>query len=474
MSNELCFLSAVEATRLFRSKELSPVELLEALITQSERVEPDINAFSDTFFEQAMEQARLAETKYVNEQAVGLLEGIAVAIKDEVDVKGQRNTEGSLIHEHRMACEDAILVARLRSEGAIFHARSTCPEFCSLWNTQSRLFGVTRNPWNLEITPGGSSGGSGASLAAGTATLASGSDIGGSIRFPASMCGIVGFKPPYGRVPETYAPFNLEPYCQNGPMARTVADTALMQNVMSGRHPLDAASTLPGVNIPLSFEGDLSGMRIAFSMDFGYLDVEADVVRNTLETIERLKGLGADMVETDMNWPPDIEQAYFGHMDELFSAAIAFYLEKERELLCDYTIYLAEQGLQRQQDPFSFYNAGCTEALMYEEFGALMEKFDAFVCPTVTSNRLKADFNPVHDDYIINGKVLDFDLKFSTCHHFNMMGRCPAISVPSGLGDNGVPTGLQICSKAFDDVAVFKVAAALESTWRTPLRPALF
>jgi Asp-tRNA(Asn)/Glu-tRNA(Gln) amidotransferase A subunit family amidase len=336
------------------------------------------------------------------------------------------------------------------------------------------LFGVTRNPWNLEITPGGSSGGSGASLAAGTSTLASGSDIGGSIRFPASMCGIVGFKPPYGRIPETYAPFNLEPYCQNGPMARTVADTALMQNVMSGRHPLDAASTLPGVDIPLSFEGDLSGMRIAFSMDFGYLDVEADVVRNTLETIERLKGLGADMVETDMNWPTDIEQAYYGHMDELFSAAIAFYLEKERELLCDYNIYLAEQGLQRQQDPFSFYNAACTEALMYEEFGTLMEKFDAFVCPTVMTNRLKAEFNPVHDDYIVNGKVLDFDLKLSTCHHFNMMGRCPAISVPSGLGDNGVPTGLQICSKAFDDVAVFKVAAALESTWRTPLRPELF
>jgi len=215
----------------------------------------------------------------------------------------------------------------------------------------------------------------------------------------------------------------------------------------------------------------LSGMRIAFSLDFGYLDIEADVVRNTLETIERLKGLGAETVEVDMNWPSDIERAYCGHMDELFSASIAFYLETERELLCDYNIYLAELGLKRQQDPLSFYNAACTEASMYEEFGALMEKFDAFVCPTVMSNKLKADFNPVHDDYVVNGKVQDYDLKFSSCHYFNMMGRCPAISVPSGLGDNGVPTGLQISSKAFDDVAVFKVAAALESTWHSPLRP---
>jgi Asp-tRNA(Asn)/Glu-tRNA(Gln) amidotransferase A subunit family amidase len=219
---------------------------VEALINQSERMEPDINAFSDTFFEQAMQQARVAESRYMRGEQAGLLDGIAVGIKDEVDVEGQRNTEGSLVYEQRIATEDAILVARLRREGAIFHARTTCPEFCSLWNTQSRLFGVTRNPWNLDITPGGSSGGSGASLAAGTSTLASGSDIGGSIRFPASMCGLIGFKPPFGRVPETYEPFNLESYCANGPMARTVADTALMQNVISGAHPGDAQRSASG------------------------------------------------------------------------------------------------------------------------------------------------------------------------------------------------------------------------------------
>ena len=209
MTQDLCFLSATDALALFQSKKLSPLELMNALIQQAERHEPEINAFSHQYFDQALDQARESEQRYMKGTPKGVLDGIAVAIKDEVDVAGQLNTEGSLIYEHRIADEDAVLVSRLRDEGAIFHARTTCPEFCSLWNTQSRLFGVTRNPWNLEITPGGSSGGSGASLAAGTSTLASGSDIGGSIRFPASQSGLVGFKPPFGRGPETYEPCNM-------------------------------------------------------------------------------------------------------------------------------------------------------------------------------------------------------------------------------------------------------------------------
>jgi Asp-tRNA(Asn)/Glu-tRNA(Gln) amidotransferase A subunit family amidase len=464
MSQELCYLSANEALKLFRTKELSPVELMGALIQRSESKEPEINAFSHTYFEQAMEQARASEIRYGKGEPQGLLDGIAVAIKDEVDVKGQANTEGSLIYQNRVSDEDAVLVARLRREGAIFHARTTCPEFCSLWNTTSRLFGVTRNPWNLEMTPGGSSGGSGASLAAGTSMLASGSDIGGSIRFPASMSGLVGYKPPYGRIPETYAPFNQETYCANGPMARTVADAALMQNIMSGYHFQDSASALTDIDIPLSFPADLNGMRLAFSMDFAYLDVEPDIVKNTLETVELLRALGAEVVEVDALWPKNIEWAYNAHMDQLFGSSVSGEMEQHRELMCDYNIMLAEDSLKRRSDAGDYYKSAMIESDMYKVFGALMEEFDAFICPTTCSTNMKADFDPSVDDYMVNGKVLDYDLLFSTCHIFNMMGRCPAISVPSGLSDNGVPTGLHIASKAFDDIAVFRVAAALESS----------
>ena len=207
---------------------------------------------------------------------------------------------------------------------------------------------------------------------------------------------------------------------------------------------------------------------------FGYLEVEPDIIRNTLDSIERLRALGAEVIEVDLDWPAGIERAYYGHMDPLFFSAIAEHLEHERDLLCDYNVQMAEQGLQRQlQDPAAYYKAVCIESRMYQKFSRMMELFDAFVCPTVTSNRLSADFNPAVHDYVVNGKTQEYDLGMSTCHIFNMMGRCPAISVPSGIGDNGVPTGLHIASTAYDDVAVFRVAAAMESSWNKQWRPAL-
>ena len=195
---DLCYLPAVEALELFRSRALSPLELLRALMRRAEEVEPRINAFTERYFEEALARAAEAEQRYVRGEARAL-EGLPVAIKDEPEVRGKRTTQGSLVLKDHVSEQNAYVVDRLEQAGAIFHARTATPEFCLLFQTHSRLWGVTRNPWNLETTPGGSSGGSAASLAAGTSTLASGSDIGGSIRQPASMCGLVGFKPPHWR-----------------------------------------------------------------------------------------------------------------------------------------------------------------------------------------------------------------------------------------------------------------------------------
>jgi amidase len=247
-------------------------------------------------------------------------------------------------------------------------------------------------------------------------------------------------------------------------MARTVADTALMQNVMSGAHPLDAASTLPDVDIPLSFDADLSGVRIAYTLNFDYLDIEEDIARNTLEAIERLRGLGAEVVEVHLDFPEGIEDAYYAHMDSLFWASIGGKLDEHRDQMCDYNVEMTIDAMKRLDNKNAFYDAACVESQMYARFGALMQSFDALVCPTVLTSGLRADFNPAHEKYRVNGKTQEFDLGISTCHIFNMMGRCPAISVPSGYADNGVPTGLHIVSKAYDDIAVFRVAAAFEST----------
>ncbi len=238
MTDELHYISATEALGRFQRRELSPVELLEAVIARAEQVEPTVNALCHTFYDEAMEQARAAEAAYASGGEVRPLEGLPVAIKEEEAIAGQPWTQGSLIYKDPIADYTSEFGRRHLAAGAIVHARTTAPEFSCAGFTHSRMWGVTRNPYNPELAVGGSSGGSGASLASGTSTLASGSDIGGSIRMPAAACGVVGFKPPYGRVPVD-PPFNLDTYCHCGPLARTVADCALYENVLAGVDPVD-------------------------------------------------------------------------------------------------------------------------------------------------------------------------------------------------------------------------------------------
>src|SRR5579885_3047188 len=317
-------MSATEALKRFRSRELSPVELMAAVIARAEAVEPHINAFGDRYFDEALEAARRAEARY---QGRGprprALEGIPIAIKEETPVKGQRTTQGSLIYKDYVPTHTAAVVERVLAAGAIIHARSTAPEFSCAPFTHSRLWGITRNPWNPAYSPGGSSGGSGAALAAGTTTLANGSDIGGSIRIPASMSGVVGFKPPYGRNPDS-SPFNLDHYNHAGPMARSVADCALLQNVLSGPHPADIGSIRPKLRLPTRLEGDLKGWRIAYSPALDGYEIDPDVARNTAAAAEVLRGLGAEVEEVVIGWRhEEIVRASSAHFGTIFGPWIA-------------------------------------------------------------------------------------------------------------------------------------------------------
>ena len=263
---ELCYLDAVQARTRFADRSLSPVELVSSLVARIEAVEPKVNALTYTFFDGALDEAREAERRYAGRGARPRpLEGLPVVIKDFHNVKGEVTTYGSRLHEHHRPARSLVYVDRLLRAGAILLARTTTPEFALLGVTHSVLWGVTRNPWNLALSPGGSSGGAGAALAAGMTTLADGSDIGGSIRIPASCCGVFGLKPSHGRVPSG-GPGSLDSYLAYGPMVRTVADAALMLNIMAGRHRDDPASVPDELALPLHPEG-IEGCRIAFSMD---------------------------------------------------------------------------------------------------------------------------------------------------------------------------------------------------------------
>jgi amidase/aspartyl-tRNA(Asn)/glutamyl-tRNA(Gln) amidotransferase subunit A len=301
--DELHHLSATDALRAFRARRLSPVELTEAVIARAERTEPVVNALGHRFFDEALRQAKHAERRYAGQGGPPRpLEGLATVVKEDEPVAGQPWTQGSLRYRDVVAEHTSVFVRRVLDAGAIVHARSTASEFASAAFTHSALWGVTRNPWNPRFSPGGSSGGSGAALAAGSTVLATGSDTAGSIRVPASFSGVVGFKPPHGRVPVD-PPYHLDSYVHSGVLARTVADVALMQNVVAGPHPGDAGSLRPRHVLPAELGGDLRGLRIVLSEDLGDWAVDPEVRRNTRAFGERLRAAGAHVEEVGLRVP---------------------------------------------------------------------------------------------------------------------------------------------------------------------------
>ncbi len=458
MQNELYYLSASDAIAKFKSHELSPVELMQAVINRAAEVEPKINAFSFQFFDYALEAAKKSEQRYMRGGRLRSLEGLPMAIKDESEIKGQPLTNGSLIWKNQIAQQTSFCNERLIRAGAIVHARTTTPEFSCVSFTHSKLWGVTRNPWNLYYTPGGSSGGSAAALAAGTTVLASGSDIGGSIRIPSSACGLVGFKPPYGRNPENY-PFNLDFYNHAGPLARTVADCRVMQNVMAGPHAKDIASLRPKKTIPAKLD-DIKGWKIAYSLDLGYFEIEQDVRENTLQAIQALREQGARCEEVKLSWTAECQQAAWNYLGHLFGVWIGQLTEDHADEMTNYARRFAERAQNISANDYlqSLETAG----RMYEEFGPLLEKFNVFICPTLAKASVKADLDPINEKVTINGREVEPVLGWCVTYPFNTLSRCPVMSMPSGFAKTGVPTGVQIVGKTYDDVSVFRTAAALE------------
>jgi aspartyl-tRNA(Asn)/glutamyl-tRNA(Gln) amidotransferase subunit A len=467
---ELCYLPAATALRLFRSRELSPVELAEAVIARAEAVEPVINAFAATFYEQALSQARAAEARYAGRgEPPRPLEGLLVAVKEEAPVAGQLNTLGSLPLRDVVASQTAVFVQRIIDAGGIIHARTTTPEFSCAPVTWTRLWGVTRNPWNTAFSPGGSSGGSGASLAAGSTTLATGSDIGGSIRIPASFCGVVGFKPPYGRVPEVEV-FNLDHYCHEGPMARTVADCALLENVIAGPDPSDVASIRPKLEIPAEL-GTVDGLRIAFSPDLGCYHVDAEVAANTRAAAGRLRAAGATVQEVALPWELEtIERAARIHFGMIFGPSMREIYEQHADELTSYTRNFVADAAGISKD--DLVTGLELEGRIYAPLGALLEEFDALICPTFALPALPAEYD-VGDPLPVNGQPSAHWLDVMMTLPFNIASRCPVLSIPSGRSRDGVPTGLSVVARTYDDVSAFRVAAAHERHFGWLDRPAL-
>lgn len=460
MSNpDLIYLSAFEAGRRFRNRSLSPVELLDALIDRYEGVGDTVNPFADRYFEEARKRARKAEEAFAKTDGPpGPLEGIPLAVKDMSNIAGQRTTDGSIVYENAIQSETDPDIQRLIDAGANVFARTTCPEFGWLYTTQSRMWGVTHNPWKEGVSPGGSSGGSAAALAAGVTTLATGSDLTGSIRQPASQCGVVAYQAPYGRIPMVGSG-SFHDYCHLGPMTRTVADCALMANLMSGFDPRDHNSLVDSMELPTSGY-DASGMKIAFSMDLGMYEVSDDVKRETLNAVDALISGGAEVEEIPIEWAEEVVRLAHGSQEFLFAGYLNEIVAKHGEIVSDYVCELVETANSFTADDYR-RSLSLSGEIWRDRLGPLFQRYDAFITPTTTCPDIPASGWQKSTIEINRKKVTDTETSMTAI--WNMFGRCPVIAVPSGFADSGVPTGIQIVGRPYDDPTVFHIAGALEA-----------
>lgn len=467
--DELIYKPASELLELFKLKELSPVEVLEAQIRRIEAVGEQVNALTYAHFDEARAAAEESEARYMSGEARAL-EGITVALKDEYDRVGWITTAGSKLLAESVATENHPAVDKLLAAGAVMHAQTTVPEMYFAAVTWTDLWGVTHNPWNLHYTVGGSSGGSGAALAAGMTTLATGSDMGGSTRLPCAFNGLYGFKPPYGRnAPPLGSTFLLP--ATEGPMARTFLDMVHLQNVMVGPAPYSPTSLRPALKLPLTY-GGIEGWRIAYDVDQSWAEIAPDVVGATEAALKVLEDQGAIVEEVDLALGMSGTEIRGALVKALLSGAFGAdmaALGQHADQLTTYGRYFAEVAA-KEMGPAQASEAADAIGALYARVQdtVFLAGYRALVMPTLATNRIAADYDPTIDAVRINGQEVDPHVGWVLTPLFNLLNWNPVVVVPAGLGANHVPIGIQIATPTYDDVSAMQVAAAYAEA-ATPL-----
>ncbi len=416
-----------------------------------------------THFDAAHEEARSSQERWAKGTARPL-EGITVAIKDETAVAGWTAPNGSRLLLDAVSENNDPIIDKLREAGAVLHAQTNTPELSLLAVTWNDVFGVTRNPWDLSCTSGGSSGGSAAALGAGTTTLAAGSDMGGSIRIPASLNGLYGFKPPFGRVPPKPV-IDMLPFASDGPMARSLADVVMMENAICGPHPATHVSIRPQLTLPGTWE-PIDAWRIAYDLDLGFATLDSEVRANTEGALARLEAAGAIVKEVDLRWDgAEITQATFnGLLSTIVGADLLALAGQDDAMLTSYarnTLRLARS----EAGPLQYLACAKSTAALYAKLSAVFELgYRALICPTVAAEWIPADLDSTVTRAIeIEGVEVDSRIGWALTPAFNLLNRNPVLSAPTGRAGNGVPTGMQIVAPTYDDATCFRIAAAHDS-----------
>ncbi len=455
---ELCFRSAVDLAAGIRAGKVSPVEVTSAVLARIEQVNPKINAYCTVVAERALDEARRAEAALARRERLGPLHGVPISFKDLTPTAGIRTTFGSKIFEHHVPSEDAAVVERARAAGAVVIGKTNTPEFGCKGVTDNLIFGHTRNPWNTERIAGGSSGGAAAAVAAGLGPLAEGSDLAGSIRIPASVCGVVGFKPSLGRVPRYPTVNGYTGMSHLGPITRSVRDAALLLSVWAGPDERDPQS-LPatGEDFARAVEGGVKGLRVALSVDLGYAAVDPEVRRIVEAAATTFARLGAELEEATPGF--ESPEALFMELTApIRAAAMAPHLPQGRGQM-DPMLLLRVDYAQRMT-ALDSEQATHRRTALWQTVRRFFERYDLLLTPTTSVTAF-----PLGRGYPeqIDGRTLNNGLQwFPFTYPFNLTGQ-PAISVPCGWTAEGLPVGLQIVGRRYADSTVLRAAHALES-----------
>lgn len=466
----LCSLTASAAVDLLKKREISPIDLVEAAIARIELVDPIVNALPIRNFEAARTAARNFRKPTAEDMsAPGWLGGLPIAVKDYNDLAGMPTTCGSPIYKDNIAVRSDLTVANLERRGAIPVAKSNVPEFAGA-NTFNTVFGATRNPWNSELTAGGSSGGSAAALAAGMVWLATGNDLGGSLRIPASYCGIVGMRPSVGRVPRPQSVVPYDPLWVEGPMGRCVADVALMLDAQAYQDLRDPLSfPPPAVPFVEAVRHPRAPKRVGFTADLGIGKVDPEVARLCEAAARRFGEFGARVDDGHPGFTGGFE-AFQILRANLVATVRGPLLDLHRESICQEIIWNIEKGLQ--QDGVATARAERLRGELFMRVAAYFGEYDVLACPTVAvppfpvAQRFPTEIGgePLHS--YIDWMYLTFVLTLTGC---------PAVSLPVGLTSNGRPVGLQLVGRPRGDFDLLGAAQLLEQAFdfagKVPRKP---
>jgi aspartyl-tRNA(Asn)/glutamyl-tRNA(Gln) amidotransferase subunit A len=465
MTDDLCYLSALELGTLLRRREVSTVEIVQATLERIQRLEPKLNAYVTVAGEQAFDAARRCDAELAAGRDRGSLHGIPVAVKDLYDTAGIRTTSGSKILAGRVPDQDATSVRKLQEAGAVIIGKTNLNEFACGVTTTNAHYGDTNNPWDLGRTPGGSSGGSSAAVAAGLCTVATGSDTGGSIRIPAALCGVVGLKPSYGRIScHGIMPLSWE-QDHPGPMARSVQDAAIMLAAMAGWDVEDPATVRKLVpSYPSELECSIDGRLVGVDRKYALQGISSEVHTAFEEALNVLVGLGAQVVDVDVS---GLEEGISAGLTIWNAEATAVHAEWLRTRPEDYDPRVRSR-LEKALSVtgVDYARAQRTRRQLIRSLELLFDEIDVFATPMCAVGA------PPHGATRMEVSGQEFDVLAGLTRYsrvFNVTG-LPTISVPCGFTSESLPIGLQMAGPMFDEVGVLQVAHAYEQATEWHLR----